>query len=97
MANPGACLPETTTPLAVTTQYNDPTQFRFAGVPVPLDDPDPVNRTFKFCALYDNGHTDPAKVKRNSQSPIPPTFGILAPEARVSRAASSSAISASRA
>jgi hypothetical protein len=78
MANPGACVAETTTPISVTTQYNDPTQLRF-DPPLALDDPDPAKRTFKFCALYDNGHTDPAQVKRNSQSPIPPTFGTLAP------------------
>jgi hypothetical protein len=78
-ANPGACVAEAGTPLAVTTQYNDPTQYRFGGVPLPLDSDDPAERTFKFCALFDNGHTDPAEVKRNSQSPIPPTFGVLAP------------------
>jgi hypothetical protein len=76
-ANPGACVAETTPPIAVTTQYNDPTQLRF-DPPLALDDPDPANRTFKFCALYDNGHTDPSKVKRNSTSPIPPTVGTLA-------------------
>lgn len=79
MGDPGACLAEAGIPLAVTTQYNDPTQYRFDGAPLPLDDPDPVNRTFKFCALYDNGFSDPAVVKRNSESPIPPTFGVLAP------------------
>jgi hypothetical protein len=77
-ANPGACVAETTPPIAVTTQYNDPTQLRF-DPPLALDDPDPAKRTFKFCSIYDNGHTDPSVVKRNSQSPIPPTFGVLAP------------------
>jgi hypothetical protein len=76
-ANPGLCVAETTTPISVTTQYNDPTQLRF-NPPLALDDPDPVKRTFKFCALYDNGHTDPTLVKRNSLSPIPPTVGTLA-------------------
>jgi len=76
--NPGACVAETTTPIAVTTQYNDPTQLRFSP-PLALDDADPAKRTFKFCAIYDNGLTDPSHVKRNSQSPIPPTFGVLAP------------------
>ena len=76
-ANPGACVAETTTPVSVTTQYNDPTQLRFAE-PLKLDDPDPAKRTFKFCALYDNGHTDPGTVKRNSTSVIPPTVGTLA-------------------
>lgn len=75
--NPGLCVAETTTPIAVTTQYNDPTQLRF-DPPLALDDPDPAQRTFKFCALYDNGETDPSKVKRNSTSPIPPTVGTLA-------------------
>ena len=77
-ANPGACLAETTPPIAVTTQYNDPTQLRF-NPPLALDDPDPAQRTFKFCSIFDNGHTDPSNVKRNSQSPNPPTFGVLAP------------------
>jgi len=76
--NPAACVAETTTPIAVTTQYNDPTQLRFAS-PLALDDPDPKERTFKFCATYDNGFTNPNGVKRNSESPIPPTFGVLAP------------------
>jgi hypothetical protein len=76
--DPGKCVAETTPPIAVTTQYNDPTQLRF-DPPLALDDPDPAQRTFKFCALYDNGHSDPAHVKRNSTSPIPPTFGTLAP------------------
>lgn len=78
IANPGACLAETTTPISTTTQYNDPTQLRFSP-PLPLDDPDPAKRTFKFCAIYDNGLSDPSHVKRNSESPIPPTFGTLAP------------------
>lgn len=76
-ANPGACVSDDRTPLAVTTQYNDPTQYRF-GEPLALDDPDPANRTFKFCSIFDNGFTDPNTVKRNSTSPLPPTFGALA-------------------
>jgi hypothetical protein len=76
-SNPGACLAETSPPISVTTQYNDPTQLRF-NPPLALDDPDPVNRTFKFCALYDNGFGDPNEVKRNSTSPVPPTVGTLA-------------------
>ncbi len=77
-ANPGLCKAETTTPIFVTTQYNDPTQLQF-NPPLELDDPDPTTRTFKFCSMYDNGHTDPNDVKRNSVSPVPPTFGVLAP------------------
>src|SRR4030095_2547816 len=38
--------------------------------PRPLDGDDPASRRFKFCSIYDNGHTDPATVKRNSTSPV---------------------------
>jgi hypothetical protein len=30
---------------------------------------DPASRTFKYCAIYDNGFTDPATVKRRSTAP----------------------------
>ncbi len=33
---------------------------------------DPADRTLKYCALYDNGATDPTEVKRRSQTPCPP-------------------------
>ena len=38
-------------------------------------DPDPANRRFKFCAIFDNGRTDPETVKRNSESPVQPLLG----------------------
>ena len=76
--DPGACQAETSTPVVVTTQYNDPAVVRF-DPPLVLDDPDPAKRRFKFCSVYDNGFTDAATVKRNSESPIPPSFGTLAP------------------
>src|SRR6185369_7891323 len=75
-ANPGTCTAETSPPISVTTQYNDPTQLRF-DPPLALDDPDPAQRTFKFCALYDNGLSDPNQVKKNSQSPAPPSVGTF--------------------
>jgi hypothetical protein len=78
MANPDLCKAESSTPIAVTTQYNDPTQLRFT-TPVKLDDPDPAKRTYKFCSVFDNGYSDPNLVKLNSNSPIPPSFGVLAP------------------
>jgi hypothetical protein len=68
-ANPGACLPESTPPIMVTTEYNDPAQLIFK-TPLALDGDDPASRRFKFCSIYDNGHTDPATVKRNSTSPV---------------------------
>jgi hypothetical protein len=68
-ADPGACQPEPTPPIMVTTEYNDPAQLIFK-TPLALDGDDPASRRFKFCAIYDNGHTDPATVKRNSTSPV---------------------------
>lgn len=79
MNDPGACLPEPTAPFFITTEYNDPTVLNRNDDPWVLDDPDPANRRFKFCAIFDNGKTNPLQVKRNSTSPIPPQFGNLAP------------------
>lgn len=50
--------------------YNDPVVLRF-DPPLNLTGPD-VTRTFTYCALYDNGFTDPSTVKRKSTSPLPP-------------------------
>jgi hypothetical protein len=79
--NPGACVPEQgRPPTLVTTEYNDPAQVRF-DPPLALDDPDPAQRRFKFCAIYDNGLGDPTNVKRNSTSPIarPVSFFVGGP------------------
>src|SRR5262249_57540171 len=54
-----------------TTVYNDPTVTRFHPPPA-LADPDPTTRTLKYCAIYDNGATNPQEVKRQSTSPYPP-------------------------
>lgn len=64
------CQPNAGGPLYLSTDYSDPVQLRF--------DPPMVisgatnNRTFKFCAKYDNGESDMSKVKRRSTSPDPP-------------------------
>jgi hypothetical protein len=79
ISNPGACLPEPGAPFFITTEYNDPTVLNRNDDPWVLDDPDPANRRFKFCAIYDNGASNPLEVKRNSTSPVPPQFGNLAP------------------
>ena len=77
--NPDACTAEPSAPIIVTTEYNDPTVLVRNESPWVLDDPDPRARRFKFCAIFDNGFTDPSTVKRNSTSPVPPQFGNLAP------------------
>jgi cysteine-rich repeat protein len=53
------------------TQYNDPIQMTLEQ-PLPLDSPNPEDRTYRYCAEYDNGFTNPAQVKRKSTSPPPP-------------------------
>jgi len=60
----------------VTTEYTDPMVTRF-DPPVALDGTVPASRTYRYCALYDNGASNPAAVKRKSTSPEPPFF--LAP------------------
>lgn len=62
------CQPETKEPNFVTTTYNDPTLFRY-DTPRAFDDADVASRTYKFCAIYDNGAEDPTTVKRASASP----------------------------
>jgi hypothetical protein len=83
ISDPGACQAETTAPFFITTEYNDPTVLNRNDDPWELDDPNPANRRFKFCSIYDNGKTDPLEVKRNSTSPIPPPpFFDVAPGGR---------------
>jgi hypothetical protein len=70
-ADPGACLPEAGEPVALTTEYNDPSVVRLVGDKMNiLDSDNPADRRYKFCAIYDNGYTDPSRLKRNSTSPF---------------------------
>jgi hypothetical protein len=66
-----ACLPEPRPPIVDTTDYAEPAVHVF-DPQLPLDTADPASRRIKFCALYDNGASDPATVKRRSTSPSPP-------------------------
>ena len=50
--------------------YNDPVVLRL-DPPLALDGSDAA-RSFTYCALYDNGYTDPSTVKRKSTSPPTP-------------------------
>jgi len=77
------CKPENREPLVVATEYNDPTVKRLDPNQAAwqLDDPDPANRRFKFCSIFDNGFNDPETVKRNSESPNPPTIPNLCKQA----------------
>ena len=63
-------------PIYVSTEYSDPVQL-YPDPPMALDSPNEADRTFKFCALYDNGSTpESPSVKRQSQSPAPTPIEI---------------------
>jgi hypothetical protein len=57
--------------LYVSLTYNDPLVLRMAH-PIVFDHPDADERALTYCALYDNGFTNPSAVKQRSTSPPPP-------------------------
>jgi len=67
-SNP-SCAPEDGTPVLTTTDYANPAQVKFE-TPVVLDSDDPLARSYKFCARYDNGAADPSEVRRRSNAPL---------------------------
>lgn len=79
MSDDPQCTPESSDPILVTTDYADPAVTRF-DPPLTLDDSDPATRTFKFCARYDNGKTDPSTVRRRRGMPA---FATPCPESDV--------------
>ena len=56
----------------------DPLQL-FFDPPLVYDSDDPADRTWLYCAVYDNGSTPTSPlVKRQSTTPLPPLlFGLL--------------------
>lgn len=48
--------------------YDDPLNLFFEPAMLPLDGVGEASRTFKACAVFDNGADDPNQVKRNSKS-----------------------------
>jgi hypothetical protein len=62
-----ACSPEPGPPVLRTTDYADPDRALF-DPPLALDG-DELSRSVKYCAVYDNGFTDPTDVKRRSTAP----------------------------
>ena len=50
--------------------YADALYQRFEGEQVmAFDSPDPANRTFTYCAVWDNGESNPSEVRRESLKP----------------------------
>jgi hypothetical protein len=58
--------------LYVSQLYNDPFVMRLGDTPLFFNSPRDDERALTYCALYDNGYSDPAKVKKQSTSPPTP-------------------------
>ena len=65
---PPSCQPNDTEPYYVSRLYNDPTIMDI-NPPMAFDDPDPASRTFKYCAVFDNGKADPSTLRRARDLP----------------------------
>jgi hypothetical protein len=62
----------------VSFDYADPLYQRFAGDNVlAFDSPNPDDRTFRYCAIWDNGDTTPEEVRRESNKPDAETCNFL--------------------
>jgi hypothetical protein len=57
--------------LYVSLIYNDPVVLDLEP-PMVMSSPDPAERSLTYCALFDNGFTNPEEVKKRSTSPAPP-------------------------
>jgi hypothetical protein len=59
--------------------YADPLYQRFTGEDIMIfDSPDPKDRSFRYCAVWDNGESNPAEVRRNSIQPDAETCDFVA-------------------
>ncbi|HSN83708.1 MAG TPA: hypothetical protein VLS88_14085 [Polyangiales bacterium] len=65
------CLPPSDRPADYRSfTYDDPLNQRFGGDnPLAFDDPAEAERTFRYCAIFDNGAEDPMTVRRDSLRP----------------------------
>jgi len=60
-------------------EYSDPLYQRFTGDAIPsFDSPNPEDRTFAYCAVWDNGESNPLEVRRNSIKPNAETCDFVA-------------------
>lgn len=62
------CMPPIEVPFYESRLYDDPITMEFDPAMDPLDGVGEASRTFKACAVFDNGADDPAQVKRDSKS-----------------------------
>jgi hypothetical protein len=64
------CLPNDRTPEYTSFDYADPLYQRFAGEEIlSFDGETEEERTFKYCAFFDNGESNPSEVRRESLKP----------------------------
>ncbi len=62
----------------VSFDYADPLYQRFSGDDImAFDSPDPADRTFRYCAFWDNGEANPEEVRRESLKPDAVTCDFL--------------------
>ena len=61
------CKPNDREPIYISTIYDDPVDMVFEN-PIPHMENKKEDRTYKYCAVFDNGKTDIADVKRWSKS-----------------------------
>jgi hypothetical protein len=58
--------------------YADPLYQRFAGDSIKtFDSPNPEDRTFSYCAFWDNGESNPSEVRRESLKPDAETCAFV--------------------
>ena len=63
----------------VSFDYADPLYQRFSGEEVmSFDSAEPADRTFRYCAVWDNGESNPAEVRRDSIQPDAETCDFVA-------------------
>ena len=82
------CAPPNREPDYINFDYADPLYQRFAGDAIMNFDSDvDAERTFRYCAFWDNGESNPAEVRRESIKPDAETcafVGVFAPAANQS-------------
>ena len=80
------CSPPTREPDYISFDYEDPLYQRFEGDAIlGFDSEDESERTFLYCSVWDNGETNPAEVRLNSNRPNAETcdfVGTFAPLAQ---------------
>ncbi|MCZ6464218.1 MAG: hypothetical protein O7A09_07755, partial [Proteobacteria bacterium] len=68
--------PRADPPMYASTEYTDPLQMYF-DPPVVHEEEDPADRSYLYCAVYDNGSTPTSPpLKRQATSPPPPLGSI---------------------